>query len=210
MAAPKKRRAIVKATSRMRKDDRKRQLMQHAKELFVTLGYPQTTTDKIARAAGVTEPVLYRHFPSKKAMFLEVLDTIRKTTIHRWHQETAAIPDPLKHLRAIVDLYLGSTVEHAADFHIMHRTLLEIEDDDIAACLRRFYLDSETMLAEVIAEGQKKGVFRKELVPRMAAWELIRTAIGYTLTLPLKIPLYQEKDYVQRAIANLLKNLVVP
>ena len=46
----------------MRKADRKRQLMQHAKQLFVTLGYQHTTTEKIAQAAGVTEPVLYRHF----------------------------------------------------------------------------------------------------------------------------------------------------
>src|SRR5713101_6234418 len=103
----------AKPTARMRKADRKRQLMTHAKQLFVTLGYQHTTTEKIAQAAGVTEPVLYRHFTSKKTLFLEVLDDIRLTTIHRWESETKAIADPLKRLHAIVDLYLGSTREHA-------------------------------------------------------------------------------------------------
>jgi TetR/AcrR family transcriptional regulator len=172
--------------------------------LFVTLGYVHTTTEKIAQAAGVTEPVLYRHFPSKKALFIEVLDDIRMATIHRWQSETATIADPRERLDAIVDLYLGSQTEHALDFHIMHRSLVETDDADIARTLRTFYLDSEKMLATVIREGQASGAFRKDLDPRVGAWELIRTALGYTLTLPLGIPIYREKDYVPKAIACML------
>jgi AcrR family transcriptional regulator len=206
-ASEKRRREKSKSTSRMRKADRKRQLMQHAKHLFVTLGYQHTTTEKIAQAAGVTEPVLYRHFDSKKTLFIEVLDDIREATIHRWETETAKIAEPLERLNAIVDFYLGSTLEHALDFHIMHRSLVETDDEEIAACLRTFYLDCEKMLAKVIREGQESGAFRNDLDPRVGAWELIRTALGYTLTLPLKIPIYKEKDYVPKAIACMLRCL---
>lgn len=194
--------------SRMRKDDRKCQLMEVAKQLFVKLGYQHTTTEKIAKAAGVTEPVLYRHFANKKTLFIEVLDDIRETTIHRWQSDTAKITDPLKRLHAIVDLYLGSTREHAIDFHIMHRSLVETDDEDIAGCLQTFYLDSERMLAHVIREGQKTGVFRSDLDPRVGAWELIRTALGYTLTTPLAIPLYQEAGYIPKAIECMLRCLM--
>jgi AcrR family transcriptional regulator len=173
----------------------------------VKLGYQHTTTQKIAQAAGVTEPVLYRHFSSKKTLFLEVLDDIRLTTILRWQSETAKIGDPLQRLHAIVDLYLGSTREHALEFRIMHRSLVETDDAEIAECLRTFYLDSEKMLAQVIREGQKAGVFRGDFDARIGAWELIRTALGYTLTLPLGIPLYQEEGYVPRAIECMLRCL---
>ena len=50
----------LKTAGRMRRDDRKRQLLEEAKQLFVRHGYQSTTTEKIARAAGVSEPVLYR------------------------------------------------------------------------------------------------------------------------------------------------------
>jgi AcrR family transcriptional regulator len=193
----------------MRKADRKRQLMHHAKQLFMKLGYQHTTTQKIAQAAAVTEPVLYRHFSSKKRLFVEVLNDIRLSTILRWRNETATIGDPLKRLYAIVDLYLGSTREHALEFRIMHRSLVETDDEEIGECLRTFYLDSEQMLAQVIHEGQKSGVFRGDLDPRVGAWELIRTALGYTLTLPLGIPLYQEDGYVKRAIECMLRCLLV-
>jgi AcrR family transcriptional regulator len=192
----------------LRRADRKRQLLAHAKQLFVTLGYQNTTTEKIATAAGISEPILYRHFDSKKALFLEVLHEIRAATLHRWRAETADLGDPLGKLHAIAEMYLGSTREHALELRVMHRALIETDDAEIADCLRSFYLDSESLLAEVIAEGQQTGVFRRSLDPRVGAWELIRTALGYTLTLPLGVPLYEEPDYLPRAIECLLHCLL--
>jgi AcrR family transcriptional regulator len=209
MSAPQRRRTEgPKPPPRLRKAERKRQLLAHAKHLFVTLGYHDTTTEKIAKAAGVSEPVLYRHFPSKKALFLEVLHEIREATLERWHAETAGVADPLAKLHAIADLYLGTTREHALEFRIMHRTLVESDDEEVVALLRSFYLDSEALLAQVIREGQQAGVFRRSLDPRVGAWELIRTALGYTLTLPLGVPLYAEPDHVPRAIECLLHGLL--
>ena len=209
MSAPQRRPADASGSSaRMRKADRKRQLLGHAKQLFVTLGYHTTTTEKIAAAAGVSEPVLSRHFDSKKTLFLEVLQEIRAATLTRWHEETAHLTDPLAKLHAITDMYLGTTREHALEFRIMHRTLIETDDEEIASLLRSFYLDSEALLAAVISEGQQAGVFRRSLDPRVGAWELIRTALGYTLTKPLGIALYEEPDYLPRAIECLLHCLL--
>jgi AcrR family transcriptional regulator len=209
MSAPQRRRIEPpKNVPRMRKADRKRQLLAQAKHLFVTLGYQNTTTEKIARAAGVSEPVLYRHFESKKALFLEVLREIRQATLTRWHTDTVELTDPLARLHAIIDMYLGTTREHALEFRIMHRTLIETNDEEIAAFLRSFYLDSQNLLAQVISDGQQTGVFRRSLDARDGAWEVIRTALGYTLTLPLGIPLYEEPDYISRAVDCMLHCLL--
>jgi AcrR family transcriptional regulator len=209
MTAPERRTArSPRAGGRMTRSERKRQLLEHAKQLFVTHGYQNTTTEKIASAAGVTEPVLYRHFESKKALFLEVLGEIRQATLERWNAETASQTDPLARLHAIADMYLGTTREHALEFRIMHRTLIETDDEEIRASLRAFFLENEMLLAQVIGEGQQSGVFRRNLDPRVGAWELIRTALGYTLTLPLGIPLYEEADYLPRAIECLLNCLL--
>ena len=208
MTAPRRQPEAGKSSGRMRKAERKRQLLLHAKQLFVSHGYQNTTTKRIAETAGVTEPVLYRHFDTKEALFLEVLKEVREATLNRWRTETAHLTDPLAKLHAIADMYLGTTREHALEFHIMHRTLIECADEEIAACLRSFYLDSETLLAQVISEGQQSGVFRRQLDPRVGAWELIRTALGYTLTLPLAVPLYQEADYLPQAVDCLLHCLL--
>src|SRR5580658_9586563 len=98
MTAPQRHKS--EGAPRLRKGERRRQLLSHAKQLFVSLGYHATTTEKIATAAGVTEPVLYRHFDSKKALFLEVLAEIRAATLERWKAETADLSDPLARLHA--------------------------------------------------------------------------------------------------------------
>src|SRR3954447_12995862 len=117
MSAPQRRRADApRPAARLTKAERKRQLLAHAKQLFVTLGYQDTTTEKIARAAGVTEPVLYRNFDSKKALFLEVPQEAREATLDRWYAETAGLADPMPKLQAIADMYLGTTREHALEF----------------------------------------------------------------------------------------------
>ncbi|HEY7428920.1 MAG TPA: TetR/AcrR family transcriptional regulator [Gemmataceae bacterium] len=209
MTSPQRRRSDgSRPAARMTKAERKRQLLAHAKHLFVTQGYHATTTEKIAQAAGVSEPVLYRHFDSKKALFLEVLEEIRAATLQRWHAETSNLTDPLAKLHAIADMYLGSTRAHAIEYRIMHRTLVESDDEEIVALLRLFYLDSEALLAKIIAEGQQAGVFRRSLDPRAGAWEMIRTALGYTLTLPLGIPLFAEENYIPQAIDCLLHCLL--
>ena len=209
MTSPQRRRDnAARATPRLTKAERKRQLLAHAKNLFVTQGYHATTTEKIAQAAGVSEPVLYRHFESKKALFLEVLEEIRAATLERWRADTSSVADPLAQLHAIADMYLGSTREHAVEYRIMHRTLVETDDEEIVALLRSFYLDSETLLATIIAEGQQAGVFRRSLDPRVGAWEMIRTALGYTLTLPLGVPLFAEENYIPQAIDCLLHCLL--
>ena len=209
MTAPQRRRNEASRSSpRLSKAERKRQLLGHAKQLFVQHGYRETTTEKIATAAGVTEPVLYRHFDSKKTLFLEVLQEVREATLDRWRAATADLGDPLAKLHAVMDLYLGAARERALEFRVMHRTLVESDDEEIVALLRSFYLDSEVFLAQIIAEGQQSGVFRRSLDPRVGAWELIRTALGYTLTLPLGVPLYADPAYLPRAIECLLHCLL--
>jgi AcrR family transcriptional regulator len=193
---------------RLTRAERKKQLLAHAKQLLVTLGFHNTTTKKIAEAAGISEPVLYRHFDSKNALFMEILREIREATLERWESELASLPDPLARLQGVVDRYLGSTREHAVELLIIHRALLECDDPEARALLRSFYLDTEALLSRIIAEGQQTGVFRRNLDPRIGAWELIRSGLAYTLTLPLEIPLYAEPDHLPQAIDCLLHCLL--
>src|SRR5271156_12217 len=53
----------------MNAEDRKLAIVAAALPLFARKGYAETTTKELARAAGVSEPLLYRHFPSKEALY---------------------------------------------------------------------------------------------------------------------------------------------
>lgn len=62
---------VVKKT-RLSAQQRKAAIVRAALPLFARQGYAETTTKDLARAAGVSEPLLYRHFPSKEALYEEI------------------------------------------------------------------------------------------------------------------------------------------
>jgi len=58
--------------TRLSAEQRKAAIVRAALPLFARQGYAETTTKDLARAAGVSEPLLYRHFPSKEALYAEI------------------------------------------------------------------------------------------------------------------------------------------
>jgi AcrR family transcriptional regulator len=62
--------------TRLPAEQRRRQLLDVACVQFAERGFHTTSMDEVATAAGVTKPVLYQHFPSKRALFIELLDDL--------------------------------------------------------------------------------------------------------------------------------------
>jgi TetR/AcrR family transcriptional regulator, transcriptional repressor of aconitase len=58
--------------TRLSAEERKTAIVKAALPIFARKGYAETTTKELAQAAGVSEPLLYRHFPSKEALYLEI------------------------------------------------------------------------------------------------------------------------------------------
>src|SRR5438876_6198656 len=59
---------------RMRAPERRAQLLEVARRVFGNSGFHGVSMDDVAKEAGVTKPILYDHFPSKKELYLELLD----------------------------------------------------------------------------------------------------------------------------------------
>lgn len=61
---------------RLTATDRREQLLAVAREAFARAGYHDTSMNDVAEAAGVTKPVLYQHFESKRELFQALLDDL--------------------------------------------------------------------------------------------------------------------------------------
>jgi AcrR family transcriptional regulator len=74
---------------RMPADQRRQQLFEVARERFAQQGFHATSMDEIAEAAGVTKPVLYQHFPSKRALYVELLEETGRQLLSTLAEATA-------------------------------------------------------------------------------------------------------------------------
>ena len=81
---------------------RKEQLLDTAVELFARRGFGGATTAELAKAAGVTEPIIYRHFRSKKDLFIAVIDRTSELTLETWERQLKTAKDPAQRLRRLM------------------------------------------------------------------------------------------------------------
>ena len=58
---------------RMRAPERRSQLLEVARKVFGRRGYHTVTMDDIAKESGITKPILYDHFPSKRDLYRALL-----------------------------------------------------------------------------------------------------------------------------------------
>ena len=90
---------------RLSAEQRRAAVLECACGIFSKGSYRGTTTAEIARRAGVTEPILYRHFQSKRDLYLACLDSAWVDTRRMWEQAVAAEPDPALWLTAMGAAY---------------------------------------------------------------------------------------------------------
>jgi len=100
--------------------ERRELIVEAAGRLFGERGYEGTPLDDVAAAAGVTKPVLYRHFDSKRDLYLALLAR------HRDDLPTfgEAMPDEgsqRERLRAVLDIWLAYVEAHSYAWKMLFR-----------------------------------------------------------------------------------------
>src|SRR5205807_10372728 len=95
-------------STRLPAKERKAAVLDCACGIFSTGSYRGTTTAEIARQAGVTEPVLYRHFASKRDLYLAVLEESWHRLHDLWERAVADEPDPRFWVGAMGRAYLAA------------------------------------------------------------------------------------------------------
>ena len=90
-----------KKSIRMSRDDRRAQIIDSAMEVFVRKGYNGATTADIADEAGISEVTLFRHFDSKKELFMAGLEPILITSLEDSISESEDL-EPIEKLKYIL------------------------------------------------------------------------------------------------------------
>src|SRR5918994_7258424 len=68
----------MKNSSRLSSEERRRAIVDAVRDVFADKGFDGTTTRELAKAAGVSEALLYKHFPSKESLYAAMLDACVK------------------------------------------------------------------------------------------------------------------------------------
>lgn len=169
---------------RLSAEERRQAVLDTACRVFTRSSYRGATTAEIAKAAGITEPILYRHFGSKRDLYLACLD-------EAWHTFRAAArsaveSDPATCLGAVADAFMAKKTKlRLIDLWV--QALSETGDPVIAKALRRQIREVHGFFAGVIRDGQARGIVKADRDPVAEAWIFIAGGLLATMDVRLGI-----------------------
>ena len=106
-------------TTRLPAAERREQLLQAALETFGQKGVHDASMNDVAEAAGVTKPVLYQHFASKKALYNELVDELGARLERTIFEAAAAADGPRQQVEAGFRAYFRWAIAQGSAFRVL-------------------------------------------------------------------------------------------
>lgn len=174
--------------SRLPAAKRREQLLDTAAKLFAVHGYAGATTSQIARAAGVTEPIIYRHFQSKRDLFIALIERTGESTIRLWEHDLRTAPDAAERLKRLIRANPMVTNRGRGVYRVIIQAMTEVEDPKILEALANHIAMLHAFLMKEVENAQKSHQVSNRFSPELTGWALIHMGLGYGVLAAMGTP----------------------
>jgi AcrR family transcriptional regulator len=151
---------------RLPADQRRRQLIDVARDVFAERGFYATSMDEVAMAAGVTKPVLYQHFPSKRALYIELLQDTGAQLLHALEEATARATTGRERVEEGFAAYFRFVVQNRSSFRLLFGASMR-SDPEFARIVERTIssaVEEVSTLIDIPSSVEQRAVLANALV----------------------------------------------
>jgi TetR/AcrR family fatty acid metabolism transcriptional regulator len=148
--------------------DKREAILRAAVKVFARKGYFNSKVADVASEAGIADGTVYLYFKSKDEILHSIFDQAMAAFIEEGKKELAEIDSAEDRLRRIAEMHLerlGADRDLAVVFQVELRGSIKFMQEFSAAGFAD-YLD---IIRQTIEDGQRTGVFRKDIKPIVAA-----------------------------------------
>jgi len=138
-------------SARLPRSARREQLLGAAREVFVAQGYHAAGMDDIAERAGVSKPVLYQHFPSKRELYLALLQLHSDELLEAVRTALASTPDNKQRVLATMTAYFSFIDSGSDAFRLIFESDLR-NDPEVNDLVRSVNTSCAQAISEVISD----------------------------------------------------------
>jgi AcrR family transcriptional regulator len=178
--------------------------MRSAIRALARSNYRTTSIAEIAAEAGITEPAVYRYFPTKEALFIAIIEDVGQRVLSIWNAIREESPGPLEALARIGRDYYERAMTRRGDLKVLFQALAEVDDDEIRQALRVQFSSYVDLLTDAIKEAQRTHMIRENVDAKAAAWCFL--SVGFTLNL---VGLLRLETDLSRARFELIRELFI-
>jgi AcrR family transcriptional regulator len=164
-------------------------------KVFAEGSYSGATTAEIARAAGISEPIVYRHFASKRELYLACLDHMWTELRTAWETAIAAA-EPRELPGVLFETVRAMKQRGTVPSLLWVQAITEAgEDEEIRRFMRTHLRKVHDFVAGAIRLGQEQGGVAADRDPDAEAWIFVAGGLLFSAAARLGGPLTEE-DFV--------------
>ncbi len=128
-------------------------------ELIAARGFEAMTLRELAEKVGIQPGTIYRYFPSKAQLLVDLLIEHLVFLLEQWQRTRPDTDDPVERLRAFIDFHIRSHTLRRREVFVANMELRSLAPADRrrVVALRRRY---EDLLTEILGDGIERGAFR--------------------------------------------------
>ncbi|MFO7541829.1 MAG: TetR/AcrR family transcriptional regulator [Thiobacillus sp.] len=157
------------ARIRLGADERREEIIRVTLELAARQGVDDVTTQDMAQAMGVTQGAVFRHFPSKDAIWLAVMQWVRDRLMGVLGRAAAQGRDPLDALQRMFFAHIDFIVGHPAIPRVLTSEHLHGRSTLLRQLVTEIMLGYEAKIAGLLTDAQAQGLARADLDTQAAA-----------------------------------------
>jgi AcrR family transcriptional regulator len=186
---------------RLPAQERRAALVDAGLRAFAEGSYAGATTAEIAREAGVSEPILYRHFACKRDLYFACLDEAWARLRISIEDVVANEEDPREWPLAVAKAVRQLRDRRTLPLHIWIQALGKAGDDpEIRRYLRRHLTEVHAFFADLIRKAQAAGGVPADRDPEAEAW--VNLGIGLLRSVQVRLGGALDEDDFQAIAAS--------
>ncbi|MCB1334266.1 MAG: TetR/AcrR family transcriptional regulator [Roseivivax sp.] len=150
-------------------EDRKTQIIAQVLRLASEIGPDRMSTTDVARAVGISQPAVFRHFPTKGDLWVAVAEDVAATIREHWAAAEALAQTPVERLRGLIGAQLAAIAERPALPSILFSRELTVDNPLLREVFDRLLASFLSRLAAAVGEMQSEDMLSPDIEARDAA-----------------------------------------
>jgi AcrR family transcriptional regulator len=152
-------------SGRQSAEERKSQIVAEVLRLVDEIGPDRLSTTDVARAIGLSQPAIFRHFPTKGALWLAVAEDIADRLQSYWAAAEAGATGPQARLKALIGAQLKAIAETPALPSILFSRELQVDNPALRDVFRGLLGVFQGRLVAAIRDLQAVDELRQDISP---------------------------------------------
>jgi len=163
-----------------RAQDSRDEILKAASRLFASRGFHETSMAEVARGAKVSKALIFWHFKTKEELFFAVLGRLLEPYVIDFAEEAGALDEKAQILK-LLESYLLFVRDNASSIRFFVAQLLHDERNsaNLSTQVLALYEGYRTLLTDLIAQCQDKGICARRFSPQAAVGFLLATLNGF-------------------------------